>query len=677
MAIFKALKGGRSLGAAIRYAAKEGHTLGKDCADDPTRALDEMNAVKMSWDQTEGRSHKHYVLSFAKDEIDIKGALEIAEKLTAQAFPGHQVFLGGHECTGKNHIHIVVNSVNLETGQKLHLDDNDLDRFKDIGDGLCKEAGLSVIDRTKAREQNQKRIYNMAEYQLDKKGKSHARTLELNIADALNASAGKGRAEFIEQLKRRNISVDFERSKNDVSFCDESVPPSKTGKRKNSRGSKLAEKTGNEMFTRAALELALEIKIEETKGIDRDERRDQTRDREDDRRVEAELPPDRRNDLQMLSEVGLAADRRFASDVILSRAALDDLQQHQHFKVTDAQELHVSINEQRKFVTENGSTITVLSHADSIAQIERIDVLVKDLIDQADVERKEAVRSVSNLDKDIEKIDAEIKAIKSQYKEKAADEYFNEKYKLQVDELTKKLAKINFEIVEHSANAPSAFNIFAHKKYNERADLLDSERKKVNEKLKTVDKHKSIDKTRALGKDPGSCEIIKDRVGIAIRIDAMISKSSAQNERMTELAKARAVNVFARDYHREVVVSTQRAIKALSKTDKEKLVKAPLIKKDKQQARKPQSQREKDQEMSQDKHKINNTVSNFDAGGGSAAAREAIEKKAKDSQNTAVALSARVPEGHSIDWGMLTEEQIETVVKKIELESERELGFHF
>lgn len=256
MAVVKACKGGRSLGSAIRYAAKENITLGKDCSDDPLKVLEEMRATKEIWDQMDGRQYKHYVIAFAPGEASVEQALTIADKFMDKNFPGHESFAGVHTDKNHLHIHIIANSVNFENGKKIHLDDNDLERFKSISDQLCTEQGLSVIDRSKPRAEGQERFYNMSEYQLNKKGESHASKMKESIIAALGQSRGQGIEAFKENLKNQGISIDLDRSKNDISFRNENIPPIQTpngrknNKKKSTRASTLAEKTGDEMFTR-------------------------------------------------------------------------------------------------------------------------------------------------------------------------------------------------------------------------------------------------------------------------------------------------------------------------------------------------------------------------------------------------------------------------------------------
>lgn len=154
MAIVKAVSSGASLGRIMAYIDKEDSiTAGKDCYDDRKHALEEMRITKKCWDKCDGRQYKHYIQSFSPEEsqkVSAKTINEIGQKWAKQNFPNHEVFISTHTDKGHYHNHFVVNSVNYSNGKKINFNKNALEKFKNVSDTICKEYGLSVIDKEKS-----------------------------------------------------------------------------------------------------------------------------------------------------------------------------------------------------------------------------------------------------------------------------------------------------------------------------------------------------------------------------------------------------------------------------------------------------------------------------------------------------------------------------------------------
>ena len=245
MAVVKVCQGGRTLGQAVRYAAKGGITSGKDCPDDTEKALEQMRITKEIWKQTDGRQYKHYVVSFAPGEITPEQAGEFGDKWAKENFPGYEVFMGTHIDKEHIHVHFVVNSVNFEDGHKIHLGDDDLERFKSVSDNLCREKGLSVIDRTKKPERGEVRTYDMNKYQVMKKGNSWQAQIADAVEVALQECEGKGFKAFKENLKAQGLDCELRGDKH-ITFKD--ADGNKI------RGAKLAKEFSDDRFSRSNIE---------------------------------------------------------------------------------------------------------------------------------------------------------------------------------------------------------------------------------------------------------------------------------------------------------------------------------------------------------------------------------------------------------------------------------------
>ncbi len=248
MAVVKVCRGGRTLGQAIRYAAKENITQGKDCPDDPEKALEQMKITKQIWEQTDGRQYKHYVIAFLPGEATIEQAETISDKWVKENFPTNETFSGVHTDKDHLHVHIVVNSVDFLDGHKIQLDKDDLERFKEVSDKLCLEEGLSVIDRSISPKEKEIRTYDMNKYQAMAQGKSWEIVIADKVDAALQQCEGKGYRAFKENLNAQGINCEFRGSKH-ITFSDK--------KGNKVRGATLAKSFSENQFTRESIELTL------------------------------------------------------------------------------------------------------------------------------------------------------------------------------------------------------------------------------------------------------------------------------------------------------------------------------------------------------------------------------------------------------------------------------------
>lgn len=147
MAIIKFINNKVSLRKTIHYICKEEKTTnklitGKDCIAE--NAYVEMITIKKQFNKLEGREKIHFVQSFdPKDNVNYKMAHGIGVKL-AEYFKGFQVVVATHQDTNHIHNHVVINTVNFETGKKFHQSKKDLEEIKKISNKLCLEYGLSI-----------------------------------------------------------------------------------------------------------------------------------------------------------------------------------------------------------------------------------------------------------------------------------------------------------------------------------------------------------------------------------------------------------------------------------------------------------------------------------------------------------------------------------------------------
>ena len=122
MPIFKAIdKPGKNIKIVINYIAKDAKKekdetlfMGINCADNPNIAAYQMQQTKAYYNKMNGRQYKHYVLSFADNEINVDNAKNYAKELAQKCFGDHfEVAVGLHvnSAGGKIHAHFAAPAV--------------------------------------------------------------------------------------------------------------------------------------------------------------------------------------------------------------------------------------------------------------------------------------------------------------------------------------------------------------------------------------------------------------------------------------------------------------------------------------------------------------------------------------------------------------------------------------
>ncbi len=215
MPIFKAIdRPGKSVKTVIDYTAKDSKKekddtlfFGVNCADNPVIAAYQMQQTKAYYNKMNGRQYKHYVLSFADNEINVNNAKSYAKELAEKCFGDKfEVAVGIHinSAGAKIHAHIVVNSVSFVNGKKLHLSKQDLENFKNYNDQIAKKYGLNIIDRSReaVKARGRPQMYSQAEYR-----QFNAKTKDSWIAQCAVAvhqtikNKPKDFADFAQQMK--------------------------------------------------------------------------------------------------------------------------------------------------------------------------------------------------------------------------------------------------------------------------------------------------------------------------------------------------------------------------------------------------------------------------------------------------------------------------------------------
>ena len=218
MAIIKVVKkSGKtytSLKKVLNYVGEKAYkTYGINCNEDYKRVAYDFFETKDYFNKKDGRQYRHYIQSFSPKEVSKDKALEIAIKWAEEAFPGHEVFIAVHDDKEHFHSHFIVNTVNFETGEKLHEGARNLTFKKELNDKICKSYG---IDNQKLiRQKGDVVSYNKNKYQIIKKGADITKLAE-NIIKNMQISISK--ENFIFNMQKDGYSTEWEENKKHIVF---------------------------------------------------------------------------------------------------------------------------------------------------------------------------------------------------------------------------------------------------------------------------------------------------------------------------------------------------------------------------------------------------------------------------------------------------------------------------
>ena len=218
MAIIKVVKkSGKtntSLKKILNYVGEKAYeTYGINCSENYKQVASEFFETKDYFKKIGGRQYRHYIQSFSPNEISKDKVLEIAIKWAEKSFSGHEIFIAVHDDKEHLHSHFIVNTVNFETGEKLHEEARNLVFKKEINDEICKSYG---IDNQKAIKRKGDVIsYDTNKYQIIKKGADITRLAE-NIIKNMQIATSK--ENFIFNMQKDGYSTEWEENKKHIVF---------------------------------------------------------------------------------------------------------------------------------------------------------------------------------------------------------------------------------------------------------------------------------------------------------------------------------------------------------------------------------------------------------------------------------------------------------------------------
>ena len=178
----------------------------------PQSVYDDFLNTKLLYHKDGGVMFYHMVQSFPKGAaVDPRQAHEAARRL-AEYFDGCEVLVCTHVDREHIHSHCVINSVNFETGKKLHMAKEQIQELMRRNDAICLEMGLPVFEPTA----QQARGMSGAEYHTALKGQSWKLRL-MNTIDACMKYAADKDA-FVSLMASEGCAVRWESSRKYITY---------------------------------------------------------------------------------------------------------------------------------------------------------------------------------------------------------------------------------------------------------------------------------------------------------------------------------------------------------------------------------------------------------------------------------------------------------------------------
>lgn len=192
-----------SCSRAINYAEKRANVKsGLNC--DVDYAKTEMKQVRMLVGKDDKIQAHLVIQSFRPGEVTAEQANQMGHELAQKIAPHHQVSIYTH--TDKDHIHnhLVINSIDLETGKKYQAHGKEaIERVQAFNDQLCLKHGLEVTQKENPAEKR-----TMPEIKLKSRGKEVWKDeIRSKIDSAMGATSTIDFKTFSAHLKSEGVNV--------------------------------------------------------------------------------------------------------------------------------------------------------------------------------------------------------------------------------------------------------------------------------------------------------------------------------------------------------------------------------------------------------------------------------------------------------------------------------------
>ncbi len=140
----------KSASRAINYAEKRAEEKsGLNCDVDYAKSA--FKQTRALYGKENGIQAHTVIQSFKPNEVTPEQCNQLGLELAEKIAPNHQVAVYTHTDKDHYHNHIVINSVDLETGKKYQSNKKQRELVKQENDNVCREHGLSVTERGTAK----------------------------------------------------------------------------------------------------------------------------------------------------------------------------------------------------------------------------------------------------------------------------------------------------------------------------------------------------------------------------------------------------------------------------------------------------------------------------------------------------------------------------------------------
>ncbi|WP_312609143.1 relaxase/mobilization nuclease domain-containing protein [Mammaliicoccus sciuri] len=218
----------KSTSRAINYAEKRAEEKSAlNC--DIDYAKSSFKATRELYGKTNGNQGHVIIQSFKPDEVTPEQCNQLGLELAEKIAPNHQVAVYTHNDTDHVHNHIVINSVDLETGKKFYNNKQALKDIRQANDEVCKTHNLS-IPNVQAQIRYTQAEQNIMDKSEDVKA-SWKNQIRIAIEDTKEQATDFD--EFNELLKPKGVEI--------ARMTDKTITYKHIKEDKKVRGSKLGE----------------------------------------------------------------------------------------------------------------------------------------------------------------------------------------------------------------------------------------------------------------------------------------------------------------------------------------------------------------------------------------------------------------------------------------------------
>ena len=191
----------------------EGKPLVSGINCQPQSVYDDFLNTKLLYHKDGGVMFYHMVQSFPKGAAADPRQVHEAARRLAEYFDGCEVLVCTHVDRGHIHSHCVINSLNFETGKKLHMAKEQIQELMRRNDMICQEMGLPVFDVPT----QQARGMGGAEYHTALKGQNWKLRLMNTIDECMKYAADKDA--FVSLMASEGYQVRWESTRKYITYA--------------------------------------------------------------------------------------------------------------------------------------------------------------------------------------------------------------------------------------------------------------------------------------------------------------------------------------------------------------------------------------------------------------------------------------------------------------------------